>query len=488
MSSQKYVMVAKTFAGLENVLMEELIEIGASDVEVLIRGVKFSGSKEILYKANFCCRTALRILVIIKEFKVKNANDLYNGVRSVEWPDYFDIQQTFAITSTVNSEAFNNSMFVSLKTKDAIVDNFRAKFGKRPSVNAENPEIRINVHASSDEVSLSLDSSGESLHKRGYRVGQNEASMSEVLAAGILKIAGWKGQCDFYDPMCGSGTLPIEAALIARNIPPGIFRKAFAFEKWKDFDEDIFDKVYNADYEKEFTHNIYASDIAPVNVKISSENARNAGLKKDIQFSVADFATLKPVGENGILVMNPPYGQRMNDRAVEPIYNMIGTSLKNNFRGINTWVISSSEEGFKSIGLKPSARIKLFNGALECELRNFEMYDGSKKASKQGEGRRSYSDNSEQRGNFRRPPLRQDNNDRRRSGSGSEEGRNGRRERTGPRPDRSGYDKRNQENNPHERKPFRATLGNESNNRPRRLRNSENPKRSFNNPEKNDND
>ncbi|HNZ72874.1 MAG TPA: THUMP domain-containing protein, partial [Prolixibacteraceae bacterium] len=226
MSSQKYVMVAKTFAGLENVLMEELIEIGASDVEVLIRGVKFSGSKEMLYKANFCCRTALRILVIIKEFKVKNANDLYNGVRSVEWPDYFDIQQTFAITSTANSEAFNNSMFVSLKTKDAIVDNFRAKFGKRPSVNAENPEIRINVHASSDEVSLSLDSSGESLHKRGYRVGQNEASMSEVLAAGILKIAGWKGQCDFYDPMCGSGTLPIEAALIARNIPPGIFRKA----------------------------------------------------------------------------------------------------------------------------------------------------------------------------------------------------------------------------------------------------------------------
>lgn len=401
MSSEKYVMVAKTFAGLEDVLKEELIGIGASEVEVLIRGVKFTGSKEMLYKANFCCRTALRILLIIKEFKVKSSNDLYNGARSIEWTDYFDVTQSFSITSTVNSEAFNNSMFVSLKTKDAIVDQFRAKLGKRPSVNAENADIRVNVHASSDEVSISLDSSGESLHKRGYRIGQNEASMSEVLAAGILKIAGWKGQCDFYDPMCGSGTIPIEAALIARNIPPGIFRKSFAFEKWKDFNEDLFDSVYNADYEIPFEHTIYASDLVSVNIKIATENARNAGLKKDVQFSVADFATLKPVGETGLLIINPPYGQRMNDRAVEPIYNMIGDSLKNNFKGIQAWVFSSSEDGFKSIGLKPSTKLKLFNGAIECELRSFEMYDGSRNQSNQDFRRNFDGDRSGSRGDYR---------------------------------------------------------------------------------------
>jgi len=388
MAAEKYTMLAKTFAGLEDVLKEELIGIGASDVEVVIRGVKFTGSKEMLYKANFCCRTALRVLLIISERKVKSANDLYNCVREIEWSDYFDVQKTFSVNSTVNSEAFNNSMFVSLKTKDAIVDKFRAKYGKRPSINTENPDIRINVHASADEVSLSLDSSGESLHKRGYRTGQNEASMSEVLAAGILKIAGWNGQCDFYDPMCGSGTLPIEAGLIARNIPPGIFRKSFGFETWKDFDEDLFDKVYNADYEVPFEHNIYASDISSVNVKIATEYAKNAGLKKDIQFSTCDFASLKPAKQEGMLFVNPPYGQRMNERAVEPLYNMIGDSLKKNFIGFKAWLFSSSEDGFRNVGLRFAKRYKLYNGPLECELRGFELYEGSKKESKQNGDRR----------------------------------------------------------------------------------------------------
>ncbi len=376
-------MLAKTFSGLEDVLKDELIEIGASDVTPVIRGVRFTGSKEMLYKANFCCRTAIRILKIIGEFKVKNTNDLYNGVKNIDWTSFFDVQQTFSVNSTVNTEAFNNSMFVSLKTKDAIVDHFRAKLGKRPSVNTENPDIRIHVHASADEVSISMDSSGESLHKRGYRLGQNEASMSEVLAAGILKLAGWKGQCDLYDPMCGSGTIPIEAELIARNIPPGIFRKSFDFEKWKDFDEDLFDSVYNADYEVPFEHTIYASDISSVNIKIASDNARNAGLKRGIQFSVSDFASLVPQSENALLIVNPPYGQRMNERQVEPLYTMIGDSLKKNFKGFKAWIFSSSEEGFKSIGLRPSLKIKLFNGPLECDLRRYDLYEGSKKQAKQ---------------------------------------------------------------------------------------------------------
>ena len=391
MSSESYQMLAKTFDGLEEVLKIELEDIGASNVEVVNRGVKFSGTKETLYRANFCCRTALRILRIIGEFSVKGANDLYRNVNKMEWENYMDVTQTFAINSTVNSEAFNNSMFVSLKTKDAIVDRLRAKFDKRPSVNTDDPDIRINVHASADAVTISLDSSGESLHKRGYRVGQNEASMSEVLAAGILKIADWKGQTDFYDTMCGSGTIAIEAALIARNIPPGMFRQEFAFERWKDFDEDLLEKVYNEDYEVPFEHNIYASDISSLSVKVAEKNAKSAGVLKSIEFKEQDFAQFEPQSKGGLLIINPPYGERMNDRKVEPLYNMIGNQLKHQFQGFKAWVFSSSEEGFKNIGLKPSKKIPLYNGPLECSLRLFEVYEGSKKAGKQdnGGGRRS---------------------------------------------------------------------------------------------------
>ena len=381
-------MLAKTFAGLEDVLFEELQEIGAKDLEKVVRGVKFTGDNATLYKANFCCRTALRVLKNLNEFEVKDANDLYKQVSKINWTDIFDIKSTFAVNSTVNSDAFNNSMFVSLKTKDAIVDQFREKFNKRPSINTETPDIRINVHVTSNKVTISLDSSGESLHKRGYRVGQNEASMSEVLAAGILKIAGWKGQCDLYDPMCGSGTLSVEAALIARNIPPGMFRSNFAFENWKDFDEDLFDEIYNEDYEKEFEHKIYASDIVPFNVRLTSEHIKNAGIKKNVEVQVADFAQLKPTSK-GFLVMNPPYGERMNDRAIEPIYEMIGNQLKHSFIGFKAFVFSSSKDGFKKLSLKPSEKIRLFNGPLECELRKYEVYEGSKKASKQIGGRRS---------------------------------------------------------------------------------------------------
>jgi putative N6-adenine-specific DNA methylase len=383
MGSENFFMLAKTYSGLEDVLKDELIGIGATDVTVVTREVKFSGTTEMLYKANFCCRTALRILKIIGEFKVKGTNDLYNSVRSIDWSSYFDVQQTFSVNSTVDSEAFNNSMFVNLKTKDAIVDQFKANMGKRPSVNTENPDIRINVHASADEMTISIDSSGESLHKRGYRIGQNDATMSEVLAAGILKLAGWRGQCDLYDPMCGSGTIPIEAELIARNIPPGIFRKSFDFEKWKDFEEELLEGVYNAEYEVPFEHTIYASDISSVNVKIASDNARNAGLKKGIQFSVSDFASIKPYKNSGLLIVNPPYGQRMNERLIEPLYTMIGDSLKKNFKGFKAWIFSNSEEGFKNIGLRPSQKIKLYNGPLECDLRSFELYGGSKKQAKQ---------------------------------------------------------------------------------------------------------
>lgn len=402
MSAEHYQMLAKTFDGLEEVLKTELEELGASDVEVVTRGVKFSGSKELLYRANFCCRTALRILRIIGEIKVKSTNDLYQGVYKLPWEDFFDVNQTFAINSTVNSEAFNNSMFVSLKTKDAIVDRFRSKFDKRPSVNTDNPDFRINVHASADMVTLSLDSSGESLHKRGYRVGQNEASMSEVLAAGLLKIAGWNGQCDFYDTMCGSGTIPIEAALIARNIPPGIFRQEFAFESWKDFDQDLLEKVYNDDYERSFEHKIFATDFSALSIKVAEKNAKSAGVLKSIEFGEKDFAGYEPQPAGGMLIINPPYGERMNSRKVEPIYNMIGDQLKRNFQGFKAWVFSSSEEGFKSIGLKPSEKIPLQNGPLSCSFRLYEVYEGSKKVLNQDGYERRSNEDSSSRPAFRR--------------------------------------------------------------------------------------
>lgn len=388
MSSEKFQMLAKTFSGLEEVLKEELLAIGASDVEVVVRGVKFTGSKEVLYKANFCCRTALRVLRIIGEYQVRNTNDLYQSVYKIDWSEIFELSQSFSINSTVNSEAFNNSMFVSLKAKDAIVDQFRSKFKKRPSVNPDDPDIRINVHASADTLTVSLDSSGESLHKRGYRFGQNEASMNEVLAAGILKIAGWDGQSDFYDTMCGSGTIPVEAALIARNIPPGMFRKSFAFERWKDFDADLFEKIYNEDYERTFDHKIYASDIVSVNIKVAEKNAKNAGVSKDIEFQTIDFASFDPKSNEGLLIINPPYGERMRERMVEPLYEMIGNQFKQKFSGFKAWVFSSSDEGFKKIGLRPTCRIPLYNGPLECSFRLFEVYDGSKKSKNQSEEQR----------------------------------------------------------------------------------------------------
>jgi putative N6-adenine-specific DNA methylase len=335
-----------------------------------------------MYKANFCCRTALKILRVIGEFKVNSPEDLYQNIFDMEWDNYFDLKQSFSINCTASSDALNNATFVSLKTKDAIVDKFRSKYKKRPSFNSENSDFPINVFVTSDTLTVTLDSSGESLQKRGYRVGQHEASISEVLAAGILKIAGWKGQTDFYDTMCGSGTIPVEAALIARNIPPGIFRKEFAFESWKDFDSDLFEEVYNEDYEIPFEHKIYASDIATVNVKIASKNAKSAGVFKSIDFKEIDFAKFVPQGKSGLLLFHPPHGERKRDREreskIEPLYKMIGMRLKSKFTGFKTWIFSGSEEELKSIGLRPSTQIKFYSGAAECHLSQFELYEGTK--------------------------------------------------------------------------------------------------------------
>jgi putative N6-adenine-specific DNA methylase len=378
--NNQFQMIAKTFKGLEEVLAKELENLGAAEVKILNRAVGFKGDNMMMYKANLWLRTALTILKPINKFKARHDIEIYEGFMKINWEDYFDVQNTFAIDAVVNSQYFNHSQFVALKAKDAIVDQFRNKYNKRPSVDTEKPDIWINIHVSEDECIVSLDSSGESLHKRGYRVNSTIAPINEVLAAGMIMLSDWNGQCDLIDPMCGSGTIPIEAALIAYNIPPGLFRKEFGFEKWKDFDADLFEEVYNDDSSsRDFEYQIYASDISAGAIRIASDNARNASLHNKINFQIISFEGLIPEDENGFIITNPPYGERIKKNNIEDFYKSIGDHLKKNFTGYEAWIISGSKEGIEQIGLHPSKKIALYNGAIECKYQRFVMYSGSKK-------------------------------------------------------------------------------------------------------------
>ena len=387
-------MVAKTFKGLEEVLAQELIEIGADEVQIERRAVRFKGDKALLYRANFCLRTASRVLVVIKESSLrlpKGRNDkpddmLYEQVKTIDWSKYMTAETTFAIDATVYSETFRNSRFVTYRVKDAIADWWMERENKRPNVRVSEPDLYINVHIANEHVTVSLDSSGESLHKRGYRVANTEAPINEALAAGMLLMAGWRGQTDFYDPMCGSGTLPIEAALIARNIAPGVFRKSFAFEKWPDFDADLWSDIYNDDsQEREFTHKIYGSDASFYAIQQAQKNVKSAGLTKDIEFRQIRFEELKMVDgacPNGTLIMmNPPYGERLaSNKDMERLYGAIGTALKHNWPGSTAWIISSNDEAMKCIGLKPGKKIRLLNGELDCQFNRYDLFAGKRKA------------------------------------------------------------------------------------------------------------
>lgn len=378
--SETFEMVAKTLFGLEDVLAGELLALGANDLQIGRRMVSFTGDKELLYKANFCCRTALRILKPIYHFKAKDADTVYKEVKKVEWEKYLSLEKTFAIDSVIYSEDFNHSKFVAYRTKHAIVDYFYEKVGKRPSVRINNPDLYINIHISHNDCTLSIDSSGESLHKRGYRVAQTEAPLNEVLAAGMILKTGWKGESNFVDPMCGSGTLLIEAAMIALNIAPGVYRKEFAFQKWIDYDQELFDRIYNDDsQEKEFEYKCYGSDISQAAIDIAAENVRGAGLVKYINLSVKPFQQISEAPQPGILVTNPPYGERISSRDLLGLYSMIGERLKHVFMGYKAWIISYKDECFDKIGLRPSERIKLMNGSLDCEYRCYEMFEGTNK-------------------------------------------------------------------------------------------------------------
>lgn len=375
----KFKIVAKTLAGLENVLADEIRALGGESVLAERRAVSFVGDQEMMYKANFHLRTAIKILKPIAEFEVTNRDELYDHAKEIPWTNYLALGKSFAIDATVQSEMFVNSMFASLRVKDAIADQFREATGKRPSVNSDDPDIRINVHLMNNHCTLSLDSSGDSLHKRGYRIGQGEAPINEVLAAGMILLTGWHGEKDFLDPMCGSGTLLIEAAMIAKGIPPGMYRKSFGFEQWPDFNEKLFAEIYNGEYEKEFEGKIYGSDISPMDIALAKANVKNASLSKVIELQVQDFINSEPPFANGIIITNPPYGERMKPQSITELYSSVGNTLKNKFAGFEAWIITSSEDGLKSIGLKPAKKIDLFNGALACSFRCFELFRGSHK-------------------------------------------------------------------------------------------------------------
>ena len=396
---REFRQVAKTFKGLEEVLAQELIELGANEVQMERRAVSYKGDKAMLYRANLCLRTALRVLVPIRveSLKVKNErsrktkvesrkpeDQVYEIAKSVKWERYMTEDSTFAIDATVYSDSLRNSRFVTYRVKDAIADYWTEKTGKRPNVNTEDPDVRINVHIANEQVTVSLDSSGESLHKRGYRVATTEAPISEVLAAGMLLMAGWKGQCDLYDPMCGSGTIPIEAALIARNIAPGVFRKAFAFEKWPDFDEELWSEIYNDDSkERDFKHKIYGSDASFYAVQQATKNVKSAGVQKDVELRQIRLEELKveslELKEEKMIMINPPYGERLaSNKDMEELYGKIGTALKHQFTGATAWIISSNEAAMKCIGLKPSKKMRLLNGELDCQFNKYELFAGKR--------------------------------------------------------------------------------------------------------------
>lgn len=371
--------VAKTLFGLEEILAKELEQIGAKNINILRRAVSFDGDDELMYKANLYCRTALRILKIVFQFRAKNEEELYKGMYSIYWDKYILLQDTFAIDAVTSSEIFRHSKYAALKTKDAIADQFMSRRRRRPSVDVRHPNVRINVHIFDTRVTVALDSSGSSLHLRNYRQGQPPAPLNEVLAAGMLMLAGWKGDTDFVDPMCGSGTLLAEAAMIAQNIAPGALRRHYGFEGWKEFDKPLWERIKKEerDNRKEATCKIFGYDKSHMAIRQSKDNlfSREFSMIRLKKTAIEDLDS--PFKDGGTMMFNPPYGERLDME--ETFYTMIGDTLKQKFTGYDVWIISSNLEALKKVGLKATNKHNLLNGALECKFLCYQMYEGSKR-------------------------------------------------------------------------------------------------------------
>ena len=377
---ETFQMTAKCMSGMENILAKELYNLGAKDIKTQTRAVLFTGDQLLMYACNLYLRTALRILKPIDRFYAHDFGRLYKRVKRIEWENYMSVSNSFAIDSVTFGRSFKHSHFTSLKVKDAIADYFREKTGDRPSVNKDNPDILISIHIVDNQCTVSLDSSGKPLDKRGYKQEITEAPLSEVLAAGLILSSGWKGECDFVDPMCGSGTLAIEAAMIAGNIAPGKFR-SFAFQNWFDFDEKLWNNLKEdaIEFEQEIPVKISASDIHMQVAEIAERNIKSAGLGNAIKVKNMDFFQSRSTADKGILIMNPPYGERLDkDQDMPEFYKRIGDHLKQYYSGWDAWIFSGNKTAIKQVGLKPSRKLMFLNGSIECKYHKFEMYKGSK--------------------------------------------------------------------------------------------------------------
>ena len=378
-------ILTKTIAGLEQILADEIEQLGGRNIRILKRAVSFEGDMKLLYRCNLELRTALRVLVPIYSFKARNENVYYDKIKQLDWSKYMKVTDTLAINGTTHSQYFNHSKYVALKAKDAIVDQFREKHGRRPNVEVHTPTLRINIHIQDEDVNVSLDSSGQPLFKRGYRMERMEAPLNEILAAGMILSSDWKKDCDFMDAMCGSGTLLIEAGMIAKNIPPLWFRKEyFGFQKWRDYDEQLWKTVRSEAKERitDFDHNIYGFDRDFKAISTARINVMAADLTSDITLKRAQFERLEPPTGKGILILNPPYDERLHIKNINELYKMMGDCFKQNFKGWEVWLISSNMEALKHIGLRPSKKIRLMNGALDCKFLKFEIYEGTRKVKK----------------------------------------------------------------------------------------------------------
>ncbi len=384
-SGQKFNMVAKTMMGLEEILADELRAMGAEQIEILPRAVSFVGDMRLLYRANYTCRTALAILKPFAEFEANSDQELYDQVYRIKWEKILDVDCTFMIDSTTSGDIFTHSYYAALKTKDAIADRFRRNFGQRPSVDTESADYKFNLHIRDNHVTLLLNSSGDSLHKRGYRQAVGIAPINEVLAAGMIKLAGWKCDCNFYDPMCGSGTLLIEAAMMANNIPAQYYRgDNFAFRRWKEFNLGEWKSVKEQENRKigslDFDHEIWGNDIDMQVLQQAEKNLEYAKLHHDVMLFNGSFEDQDPPEGRTLIVTNPPYGERIKIEDLNAMYELLGDTFKRKYgERCEVWLITSDFEAMKHIGLKPSQKIPLLNGPLDCRLLQFKLYEGSKK-------------------------------------------------------------------------------------------------------------
>ena len=379
------IFIAKTFAGIEDVLCEELTQIGATNIRTLVRAVEFEGDQSVLYKANLLCRTALRILKPYTTFEAADENMLYHEMQNINWSDHFSLDQTFAINATLNQSNLTHSQYVTQKAKDAIVDQFRDATGDRPNVDIDNPDLRIHLHIYQNVCTLSFDSSGESLHKRGYRDYTNQAPINEALAAALIMLSGWDKKTPFADFMCGSGTLLIEAAMMAKNMAPNKFKKKFGFETWKDFDADLWKQIYSDAIAAELptpAFKIYGSDISGAVLNKARQNIENTGLQDFIQLRKCSFEKFNPEGEEGTMITNPPYGLRIEPEDIMELYKAMGDAMKQKFKGWTCWIFTGNMEAGKHIGLRATRKMHLFNGPLECRFLRFQVYAGTKKIHK----------------------------------------------------------------------------------------------------------